>query len=147
MLSPEEVTGRSNIDIVLSSVNKSAEAAKSTSTTEALNRALSPATIDCCRVAFAAFVWHEGLVKELLETANHLRANPLLFEGSSDSACDTPPVAKRVALIWSHVRETIVSVIANLQLNMSPPDSRQFRLRSLGTFTVAPVSSCSPSLC
>lgn len=140
ILSPEEVAEQSTAEAALSGIERSEEATRSTSTSASPRKALSPSVIHCCRCVFAAYVWHEGLVKGMLETANHLRANPHLFGDNAANEHPPPPaVAQRIALVWQYICQIIVSIVDNLQVAMSPPDSRQFRLRSLGTFNVAPV--------
>lgn len=82
------------------------------------DQALSPLTIDCCRSVFAAFLWHEDLVGELIKwsesTQNH-----------SDSF-------QHLLLIWHDVLHVVQQVIEQ-QLILPSPHELAFRAAPLFT--------------
>lgn len=46
-------------------------------------QALKPSIADCCRTVFAAFLWHERLVKDAMVCSTYLKFHPELHSVSS----------------------------------------------------------------
>lgn len=45
-------------------------------------QALKPSVVDCCRTVFAAFLWHERLVKDAMVCSTYLKFHPELHSVS-----------------------------------------------------------------
>ncbi|CAD5224052.1 unnamed protein product [Bursaphelenchus okinawaensis] len=85
---------------------------------------LRPLTIECFRAAFAAFVWHERLVEQLIDCANKVaefEENPKeLFRKMQLPNFELPPNLVSARNLWSTISATLNKVVRQHLIVPSP---------------------------
>ncbi|VDO50976.1 unnamed protein product, partial [Haemonchus placei] len=96
--------GRSSIQSQSLSINGNEEEERSPSTSMA--SALRPSVVECCRAVFAAFLWHEHLVKDAMAAAAYLRFHQHLqnlWNHSDVRESAAPAALQPIVRLWIEV--------------------------------------------
>ncbi|EFO87594.1 CRE-RPM-1 protein [Caenorhabditis remanei] len=92
-----------------------------------LPNALTPSVADCIRAVFAAFVWHEHLVKDLMAAAAYLRFHQNLhniWQSCELPSCTNAPAALQpIVKIWREICEVVETSVE--QHLIMPPVSNK----------------------
>ncbi|KAK0411800.1 hypothetical protein QR680_005853 [Steinernema hermaphroditum] len=100
-------------------------------------KALKPAIVDCCRSVFAAFLWHERLVKDAMACATFLRCHPELQKVSimntqrPDLLMMTPAPLQSLIRLWKEIMSAVLACIEQNLILPSPPAVRQLSLKPI----------------
>ncbi|KJH46711.1 PHR domain protein [Dictyocaulus viviparus] len=76
----------------------------------AMSSALRPSVIECCRAVFAAFLWHEHLVKDAMAAAAYLRYHQHLhnlWSHSDAREAAAPAALQPIVRLWIEVCTTV----------------------------------------
>uniref|UniRef100_A0A8R1DYZ2 RCR-type E3 ubiquitin transferase n=1 Tax=Caenorhabditis japonica TaxID=281687 RepID=A0A8R1DYZ2_CAEJA len=99
-----------------------------------LPNALTPNVSDCIRAVFAAFVWHEHLVKDLMAAAAYLRFHQNLhniWQSCEIPSCTNAPAALQpIVKIWREICE-VVETSVEQHLIMPPVSNKTLLSESL----------------
>jgi hypothetical protein len=98
--------------------------------------ALSPLTIDCVRTVFAAFLWHEHMVDDLLSCSNHIKSTPELQDliHDEENFIKLPLYMQKITRIWNDVMHAVLQVIEQHLIMPSPPAMREFAFYPIRNF-------------
>ncbi|CAL2043031.1 unnamed protein product [Caenorhabditis brenneri] len=106
-----------------------------------LPNALTPSVAECIRAVFAAFVWHEHLVKDLMAAAAYLRFHQNLhniWQSCELPSCTNAPAALQpIVKIWREICEVVETSVE--QHLIMPPVSNKV----VNSESVKPSSSSS----
>ncbi|KAE9549406.1 hypothetical protein FO519_007385 [Halicephalobus sp. NKZ332] len=95
-----------------------------------VNEALGPRLMDTCRSVFAALVWHEFLVSDLITCGNHLKSSPDLEQFFEDP--DNPALPSCFSSLLKLYKSTIQSILEVVEQHLilpSPPFMKELRSR------------------
>ncbi|ULT86357.1 hypothetical protein L3Y34_006204 [Caenorhabditis briggsae] len=99
-----------------------------------LPNALTPSVADCIRAVFAAFVWHEHLVKDLMAAAAYLRFHQNLhniWQSCQLPSCTNAPAALQpIVKIWREICE-VVETSVEQHLIMPPVSNKAMNTESV----------------
>uniref|UniRef100_A0A1I7UJB5 DOC domain-containing protein n=1 Tax=Caenorhabditis tropicalis TaxID=1561998 RepID=A0A1I7UJB5_9PELO len=99
-----------------------------------LPNALTPSVADCIRAVFAAFVWHEHLVKDLMAAASYLKFHQNLhgiWQTCEIPSCTNAPAALQpIVKIWREICE-VVETSVEQHLIMPPVSNKVLNTESL----------------
>uniref|UniRef100_A0A915ATT0 RCR-type E3 ubiquitin transferase n=8 Tax=Parascaris univalens TaxID=6257 RepID=A0A915ATT0_PARUN len=97
-------------------------------------KALRPSVADCCRTVFAAFLWHERLVKDAMACSTYLKFHPELHRmlfGQDRMDLIAPTPLYPLTQLWQEINNTVQTSIEQHLILPSPPAVRQFNLRPI----------------
>ncbi|CAJ0567086.1 unnamed protein product, partial [Mesorhabditis spiculigera] len=94
-------------------------------------KAMRPSIVDCCRTVFAAFLWHEHLVKDAMAAAAYLKFHSHLHNlwpcSQTAPISLAPSPLQPLVKVWKEVSAAIQSTIQQNILLPSPPSVRRPR--------------------
>ncbi|VDO25358.1 unnamed protein product, partial [Onchocerca flexuosa] len=103
-------------------------------------QALKPSIVDCCRTVFAAFLWHERLVKDAMIIYGQNRMELIMA---------TP--LHSLFSIWQEINATVQASIEQRSVFLCPMTSRQFNVKpisaNIGTSRQGSSSTQRKDLC
>ncbi|VDM40401.1 unnamed protein product [Toxocara canis] len=97
-------------------------------------KALRPSIADCCRTVFAAFLWHERLVKDAMACSTYLKFHPELHRmlfGQDRMDLIAPTPLYPLTQLWQEISNTVQTSIEQHLILPSPPAVRHFSLRPI----------------
>jgi hypothetical protein len=80
-----------------------------------------PSVADACRAAFAAFVWHERLLKDVMACAAYLRYHPELSQSQDGGVQQTPTALQPLVRLWTEVDGAVKTSVDQHIILPSPP--------------------------
>ncbi|VDO12330.1 unnamed protein product, partial [Brugia timori] len=104
------------------------------SRSDQLMQALKPSIADCCRTVFAAFLWHERLVKDAMVCSTYLKFHPELhsitFGQNRMELIMTTPMHSLFS-IWQEINAAVQTSIEQRSVLLCPVTPRQFDVKPI----------------
>ncbi|MCP9259802.1 E3 ubiquitin-protein ligase rpm-1 [Dirofilaria immitis] len=117
-------------------------------------QALKPSIADCCRTVFAAFLWHERLVKDAMVCSTYLKFHPELHTiiyGQSRLELIMATPLHSLFSIWQEINMSVQVSIEQRSVFLCPTTTRQFNVKpisaNIGTSGQSPTSNQRKDLC
>ncbi|VDK87337.1 unnamed protein product, partial [Litomosoides sigmodontis] len=97
-------------------------------------QALKPSVVDCCRTVFAAFLWHERLVKDAMVCSTYLKFHEELHsithnQNRMELIMATP--LHSLFSIWQEINNAVQTSIEQRSVFVRPTTARQFNLNPI----------------
>ncbi|CAG9534611.1 unnamed protein product [Cercopithifilaria johnstoni] len=117
-------------------------------------QALKPSIVDCCRNVFAAFLWHEKLVKDAMVCSTYLKFHPELHSityGQNRMELIMATPLHSIFSIWQEINTAVQASIEQRSVFLRPITARQFNANpinaSIGTSRQESSSNQRKDLC
>uniref|UniRef100_A0A915PSJ6 RCR-type E3 ubiquitin transferase n=1 Tax=Setaria digitata TaxID=48799 RepID=A0A915PSJ6_9BILA len=97
-------------------------------------QALKPSIVDCCRTVFAAFLWHERLVKDAMVCSTYLKFHPELHSityGQSGMELVMATPLHSLISIWQEINMAVQTSIEQHSILQYPLTVRQFSVKPI----------------
>uniref|UniRef100_A0A1I7W188 RCR-type E3 ubiquitin transferase n=1 Tax=Loa loa TaxID=7209 RepID=A0A1I7W188_LOALO len=97
-------------------------------------QALKPSIADCCRTVFAAFLWHERLVKDAMVCSTYLKFHPELHSityGQNRMELIMATPLHSLFTIWQEINAAVQTSIEQRSILLCPRTTRQFNVKPI----------------